>query len=74
MTIDQALVFVLFAATRLVTDKQVRRLFALVNLEKNQEIAAAKAGMDRKTAGKYLRAKHYDFRLFFASGCPRTSR
>jgi hypothetical protein len=39
----------------LVTDKQVRRLFALVNLEKNQEIAAAKAGMDRKTARKYLR-------------------
>jgi hypothetical protein len=40
----------------LVTDKQVRRLFALVNLEKSQEIAAAKAGMDRKTARKYLRA------------------
>jgi hypothetical protein len=31
-------------------------LFALVNLEKNQEVAAAKAGMDRKTARKYLRA------------------
>ena len=46
----------------------------MVKLENNQEIAAAKAGMDRKTAGKYLRAKHYDFRLFFASGCPRTSR
>jgi len=29
----------------------------LVKLENNQEIAAAKAGMDRKTAGKYLRAK-----------------
>jgi hypothetical protein len=28
-----------------------------VNLEKNQEIAAAKAGMDRKTARKYLRAR-----------------
>lgn len=28
----------------------------MVNLEKNQEIAAAKAGMDRKTARKYLRA------------------
>ena len=54
---DQALVFVLFAATRVVTNKQVRRLFALVNLEKNQEIAAAKAGMDRKTARKYLRAR-----------------
>src|SRR6516165_2326549 len=57
MTMDQALVFVLFAATRLVTNKQVRRLFALVNLEKNQEIAAAKAGRDRKTARKYLRAR-----------------
>ena len=34
----------------------MRRLFALVNLEKSQEIAAAKAGMDRKTARKYLRA------------------
>ena len=28
----------------------------MVNLEKSQEIAAAKAGMDRKTARKYLRA------------------
>ena len=28
----------------------------MVNLEKNQDIAAAKAGMDRKTARKYLRA------------------
>jgi hypothetical protein len=41
----------------LVTDKQVRRLFALVKLENNQEIAATKAGMDRKTARKYLRAR-----------------
>jgi hypothetical protein len=41
----------------LVTDKQIRRLFALVKLENNQEIAAAKAGMDRKTARKYLQAK-----------------
>jgi len=29
----------------------------LVKLENNQEIAAAKAGMDRKTARKYLRAR-----------------
>ena len=29
----------------------------MVKLENNQEIAAAKAGMDRKTARKYLRAK-----------------
>jgi len=41
----------------LVTDKQVRRLFALVKLKDNQEIAAAKAGMDPKTARKYLRAR-----------------
>lgn len=29
----------------------------MVKLENNQEIAAAKAGMDRKTARKYLRAR-----------------
>ena len=40
---------------KMVTDKQVRRLFALVKTEQNQEIAAAKAGMDAKTARKYLR-------------------
>jgi hypothetical protein len=34
----------------LVTDKQVRRLFALMKTEENQEIAASKAGMDAKTA------------------------
>jgi hypothetical protein len=39
----------------LVTDKQVRRLLALVHTEGNQEIAAAKAGMDAKTARKYRR-------------------
>ncbi len=39
----------------MVTDEQVRRLFALVKTERNQEIAAAKAGMDAKTARKYLR-------------------
>ncbi len=38
----------------MVTDKQVRRLKQLANTEKNQEIAAAKAGMDPKTARKYL--------------------
>ena len=42
MTLDQALVFVVFATgKRLVTDKQVRKLFALVNLEKNQEIVSS---------------------------------
>ena len=39
----------------MVTDKQVRRLFVLVKTEGNQEIAAAKAGMDAKTARKYRR-------------------
>jgi hypothetical protein len=37
----------------LVTDRQVRRLVALENTEKNLEIAASKAGMDAKTARKY---------------------
>src|ERR1019366_7310078 len=37
----------------LVTDRQVRRLFALIKTEENQEIAASKAGMDAKTARKY---------------------
>jgi len=38
----------------LVTDKQVRRLFALEKTEGNREIAASKAGMDAKTARKYV--------------------
>jgi Mu transposase-like protein len=38
----------------MVTDHQVRRLRKLSNTEQNQEIAAAKAGMDPKTARKYL--------------------
>jgi hypothetical protein len=37
----------------MVTDNQVRRLFRLSKTERNQEIAAAKAGMDVKTARKY---------------------
>ena len=37
----------------MVTDRQVRRLVALENTEKNLEIAASKAGMDAKTARKY---------------------
>jgi len=40
----------------MVTDHQVRRLRKLSNAEKNQEIAASKAGMDPKTARKYLAA------------------
>ena len=39
----------------MVTDQQVRRLFVLVNTAGTQEIAAAKAGMDAKTARKYRR-------------------
>ena len=46
-----------FSHQKLITDKQVRRLLALVKLEDNRQIAAAKAGMDRKTARKYLRAE-----------------
>jgi len=38
----------------MVTDSQVRRLKRLSKTEKTQEIAAAKAGMDAKTARKYL--------------------
>ena len=39
----------------MVTDHQVRRLRKLSNTEKNREIAASKAGMDPKTARKYLK-------------------
>src|ERR1700722_4653594 len=38
----------------MVTDEQVRRLRKLSNTEKNQEIAASKAGMDPTTARRYL--------------------
>ncbi len=41
----------------MVTDQQVRRLLKLTQTEKTQAIAAAKAGMDRKTARKYLRSR-----------------
>jgi beta-xylosidase len=40
---------------RMVTDSQVRRLIRLSKIEQDQETAAAKAGMDAKTARKYLR-------------------
>jgi hypothetical protein len=39
----------------MVTDQQVRRLFKLVQTEKNFGIAAMKAAMDEKTARKYRR-------------------
>ena len=37
----------------MVTDQQVRRMFMLNNVEKTKALAAAKAGMDPKTALKY---------------------
>jgi hypothetical protein len=39
----------------MVTNQQVRRLFKLVQTEKNFRIPAMKAGMDEKTARKYRR-------------------
>ena len=39
----------------MVTDQQTRRLFKLIQTEKNFGIAAMKAGMDEKTARKYHR-------------------
>src|ERR1700753_1594625 len=40
----------------MVTDSQIRRLKKLSKTEASAEIAAAKAGMDPKTARKYLRS------------------
>lgn len=40
----------------MITDRQVRRLFKLLQTEKNFGIASAKAGMDEKTARKYKKA------------------
>ncbi len=40
----------------MISDQQVRRLQKLFQTEKTQAIAASKAGMDEKTARKYLRA------------------
>jgi hypothetical protein len=39
----------------MVTDRQVRRLMMLVKKEKTQVVAAARSGMDPKTARKYIR-------------------
>jgi hypothetical protein len=41
----------------MVTDQQVRRLFKLVHTQSSFGIAAAKSGMDEKTARKYLRCQ-----------------
>ncbi len=54
----------------MVTNQQVRRLFLLMKSEKTKAIAAAKAGMDVKTARKYVRlgklpseiSKNHDWR------------
>lgn len=40
----------------MITDQQVRRLGMLIKTEKTKEIAALKAGIDRKTARKYLKS------------------
>jgi len=40
----------------MVTDQQTRRLFKLIQTEKNFGIASMKAGMDEKTARKYRRS------------------
>lgn len=39
----------------MVTDQQVRRLFKLMQTEETLAVAAAKSGMDEKTARKYLK-------------------
>ena len=39
----------------MVTDRQVRRLFGLLQTERTLAMAAAKAGMDEKTARTYRR-------------------
>ena len=41
----------------MVTDQQIGRLFKLLNTEETQEIAASKAGMDVKTARRYLKTR-----------------
>ena len=39
----------------MVTDQQVRRLFKLMHTESTRAVAAAKSGMDEKTARKYIK-------------------
>ncbi|MCF6159280.1 MAG: hypothetical protein E3K32_12110 [wastewater metagenome] len=41
----------------MITDKQVGMLMKLIKTERTQYLAARKAGMDEKTARKYLRSK-----------------
>ena len=47
----------------MVTDQQVRKLMSLIQMEKTLAIAAAKAGMDEKTARKYQRANRLPSQL-----------
>jgi hypothetical protein len=56
----------------MVTDEQVRRLRKLSNTEKNQEVAAAKAGMDPTTARRYLRLERLPSEL--KKECPWRTR
>ena len=47
----------------MVTDQQVRRMLMLINVEKTKAIAAAKAGMDAKTALKYRKLQQLPSQL-----------
>lgn len=45
----------MFKQAWMVTDQQVRKLMQLIQSEQSLALAAAKVGMDEKTAGKYRR-------------------
>ena len=47
----------------MVTDEQVRRLFLESNKQKTKSLAAAKAGMNEKTARKYLKEGKFPSQL-----------
>jgi hypothetical protein len=47
----------------MVTDQQVRKLMTLIHTEDTLALAAAKAGMDEKTARKYRRARRLPSQL-----------
>jgi hypothetical protein len=51
---------------QMVTDHQYRRLIMLIKQEKTLSVAAAKAGMDEKTARKYLRRQKLPSQLKIA--------
>jgi hypothetical protein len=56
----------------MVTDQQVRRLFKLMQTETTGYIAAAKAGMDEKTARKYMDAGKLPSELLIEDTRPET--